>query len=531
MLGWNPRATTRFSFYSGLAISRDGGNLFTRYSRAPILERTDREPFVNASPMVIRDGKLWRMYYVSGEGWIHPDLPRYNIKYAESDDGRRWRRDGHACVDFASPGEHALARPCVVKDGRVYRMWFAFKGANYDLQHNYRIGYAEFGGREKFRAPGRSRQHRRIAERLGLRDGDLCLRIPLPRPILDGLQRQQLRPQRARSRSARMTTVAIMQPTYLPWLGYFALMDRVDTFVYLDSVQFARRSWQQRNRIKSATGEMMLTIPVAKKGLRDQKIADVEILYGPEFPRRHIDILAANYRRAEFFDTYAPPLYGLLETAHRKLADLTIAICEWLAEVFGITARRIRSVTMDNAGAKADLLVHLCRQLDATRYISPVGSHDYLAEFDAFAKAGIELYYHGYEHPTYPQLYGPFLPFMGAIDLLAECRPGEPFGNPCRPTCDADGDRAVSTTPTCHHSRARGLKTDSGQEYPRVLRTADDRSHPGTARASGLFEVIHVSTEARRSHHWSKVSGSKCISRARPSSLMTRRRSCRCCAT
>jgi hypothetical protein len=140
-VGWNPRATTRFSFYSGLAISQDDGNHFERYSRAPILDRTDREPFVNASPMVIRDGDLWRMYYVSGEGWIHPDLPRYNIKYAESDNGRVWRREGHACIDFGAPGEHALARPCVVKDAQLYRMWFAYKGSNYDVQ--YRIGYAE----------------------------------------------------------------------------------------------------------------------------------------------------------------------------------------------------------------------------------------------------------------------------------------------------------------------------------------------------------------------------------------------------
>jgi|SRR5262245_18508160 len=215
-----------------------------------------------------------------------------------------------------------------------------------------------------------------------------------------------------------MTTVAIMQPTYLPWLGYFALMDSVDTFVYLDSVQFARRSWQQRNRIKSAQGEMMLTIPVAKKGRRDQKIADVEILYGPEFPRRHIDILTENYRRAEFFDAHAPALYALLEAGHEKLADLTIAISEWLAQVIGVTAGRIRATTMDNAGAKADLLVHLCRQLGATRYISPVGSHDYLADSDAFAKADIDLCFHHFEHPKYPQLFGPFLPFMSAVDLL-----------------------------------------------------------------------------------------------------------------
>jgi hypothetical protein len=142
-VGWNPRATTRFSFYCGLAISQDDGQTFTRHSRAPILERTDREPFVNASPMVIHDGKIWRMYYVSGEGWIHPDLPKYNIKYAESDDGRVWRRAGHACIDFGMAGEHALARPCVVKDGNLYRMWFACKGTQYDLQNNYRMGYAE----------------------------------------------------------------------------------------------------------------------------------------------------------------------------------------------------------------------------------------------------------------------------------------------------------------------------------------------------------------------------------------------------
>jgi hypothetical protein len=142
-VGWNPRATTRYSFYSGLAISHDGGLSFKRYSRAPILERTDTEPFVNASPFVMRDGPLWRMYYVSGEGWIHPDLPKYNIKYAESDDGLIWRRAGQICINFESSGEHALARPVVVKDGNFFRMWFGYKGANFDLGHNYRIGYAE----------------------------------------------------------------------------------------------------------------------------------------------------------------------------------------------------------------------------------------------------------------------------------------------------------------------------------------------------------------------------------------------------
>lgn len=141
-VGWNPRSTTRYSFYSGLAISLDGGTTFNRFSRAPILERTDQEPFVNASPWVIRDGDLWRMYYVSGEGWIHPDLPKYNIKYAESTDGYTWKRDGHVSVDFSYPGEHALARPCVIKTQSEFHMWFSYKGADYDLAHNYRMGFA-----------------------------------------------------------------------------------------------------------------------------------------------------------------------------------------------------------------------------------------------------------------------------------------------------------------------------------------------------------------------------------------------------
>src|SRR3546814_16966306 len=74
-----------------------------------------------------------------------------------------------------------------------------------------------------------------------------------------------------------MTTIAIMQPTYLPWIGYFGMIDRADIFVFLDSVQFARRSWQPRNRTKTANGPLMLTVPVHKKGARDQTIAEVRI--------------------------------------------------------------------------------------------------------------------------------------------------------------------------------------------------------------------------------------------------------------
>jgi hypothetical protein len=137
-IGWNAGATVRMGLVAGLAVSTDGGDSFTRVSRAPILHRTNDEPLaITTAPCVLREGNVWRMWYVSGVEWVHRDLPRYNVKYAESADGIVWRRSGRVCIDFASPDERALARPCVVKDDGRYRMWFAHKGAD------YRLGYAE----------------------------------------------------------------------------------------------------------------------------------------------------------------------------------------------------------------------------------------------------------------------------------------------------------------------------------------------------------------------------------------------------
>jgi len=135
--GWTRTSTVAFQLFSGLAISQDNGLTFARASQAPILERTAQEPFLNASPYVLVEGNLWRMWYVSGEGWLAPGVPRYNIKYAESQDGIHWLREGHVCIDFASDAEYALARPCVLHDRDGYRMWFCARGAV------YRLGYAQ----------------------------------------------------------------------------------------------------------------------------------------------------------------------------------------------------------------------------------------------------------------------------------------------------------------------------------------------------------------------------------------------------
>ena len=140
-IGWKPRSTTRMSLQPGLAVSDDGGSRFTRLSRAPILHRTDREPFsILTAPWVIHDGGVFRMWYVSCECWISPDLPMYNIKYAHSPDAVNWTQTGRICIDFdPNHAETALARPCVLREAGIYKMWYSYKRKD----ATYRIGYAE----------------------------------------------------------------------------------------------------------------------------------------------------------------------------------------------------------------------------------------------------------------------------------------------------------------------------------------------------------------------------------------------------
>jgi predicted GH43/DUF377 family glycosyl hydrolase len=135
-IGWNPGSTVRMHLFGGLAIRGHDGT-FKRWSRAPIIERCKTDPFLNIAPWVVKVDDEYLMYYVSGTEWKHKDLPRYNIKLARSKDGKEWIRDGHVCIDFKDDNENALARPYVLREDDVWKMWFSFKGDAYQL------GYAE----------------------------------------------------------------------------------------------------------------------------------------------------------------------------------------------------------------------------------------------------------------------------------------------------------------------------------------------------------------------------------------------------
>ncbi|MEH6632612.1 MAG: hypothetical protein V7776_17485 [Halopseudomonas aestusnigri] len=136
-IGWNPGSTVRFHLFGGLATSNDGGETFHRYSHAPIIERSITDPYLNTAPWVVKVSEGYRMYYVSGTEWLHRDLPRYHIKIAHSHDGKSWQREGQVCIDFKDDSENALARPYVILDRGIWKMWFGYMGAK------YRLGYAE----------------------------------------------------------------------------------------------------------------------------------------------------------------------------------------------------------------------------------------------------------------------------------------------------------------------------------------------------------------------------------------------------
>jgi hypothetical protein len=134
--GWSLPPGVPFLFYVGCAVSSDGGKTFDKVGERPVLGRSSVDPFLTASPSVLVEDGRWRMWYVSGTGWGGEE-PNYKIKYAESGDGIEWRPSGHTCIDYSYPGEHAIARPHVIRDGATYRMWFCHRGAA------YRLGYAE----------------------------------------------------------------------------------------------------------------------------------------------------------------------------------------------------------------------------------------------------------------------------------------------------------------------------------------------------------------------------------------------------
>lgn len=218
-------------------------------------------------------------------------------------------------------------------------------------------------------------------------------------------------------------TLVVLQPGYLPWLGFFDQLRRSDTFVLYDDVQYDKGGWRNRNRLKSAGGPTWLTVPVRTKGRPRQRLLDVEIDNGQRWARQHISTIRQLYARAPFLGRYLPGLVEVLSRPWARLVDLDIELTSLLSGWLDLDRRVLRSSQMGIGGRGTRRLVDIALETGATRYLSGDAARAYLDEA-MFAERGIEVEWHGFRHPTYPQQHGAFVPYLSALDLLMNCGEG-----------------------------------------------------------------------------------------------------------
>lgn len=212
--------------------------------------------------------------------------------------------------------------------------------------------------------------------------------------------------------------LAIMQPTFLPWIGYLALMEQADLFVFLDDVQFSKQSWQSRNRLKGTGGEVLLSLPVARKP--SKPLISEARLVDNGFETKLVKTLRATLGRAPHYPLVAGIVEQGLALREHGLSSVNRAIITAIAEATGIdTPIHLASASGVPGGEKSERLLAFCHALGASDYLSPVGSYAYLAANNPFEGSDVRLCFQHFAHPVYPQLFGLFQSHLSALDALA----------------------------------------------------------------------------------------------------------------
>lgn len=213
---------------------------------------------------------------------------------------------------------------------------------------------------------------------------------------------------------------AISQPAFIPWLGWFDIFDQADQMVLLDTVQFEKQSWQQRNRIRTRDGLLTITVPVVGKGRATQKIRDVE-LANPLFGKKLLRTLHTNYLKAPHFDRAFDELTDLVPRLLKsgKLFDLNEGLISWISTWLNITTDVRRSSDCPVQGKRGEYVARLCEFVGADEYLSTIGAREYLLEdLHHFTDREVSVWVHDYVHPKYQQLHEPFLSHTSALDLI-----------------------------------------------------------------------------------------------------------------
>jgi len=234
-----------------------------------------------------------------------------------------------------------------------------------------------------------------------------------------------------------MKTIAILQPTYLPWLGYFEQMAVVDLFVHMDDVQYTRKDWRNRNRVRAAASWTWLTVPV-KKCPRSTLLRDILVNYEHHWVKRHLKTIYLAYKRAPYFEPVYDQIKAILESHIAGLVELDVALVQCLRAHLGITTPESfsSSVPRESRG-KNERIIEICKYFGADLLYDGKSAADFIDK-SLFASHGIQVVFQDYRHHEYPQQFGEFISHMSALDAIINTGPdarsvlmanGDPLSN------------------------------------------------------------------------------------------------------
>lgn len=212
------------------------------------------------------------------------------------------------------------------------------------------------------------------------------------------------------------------QPVYLPWLGLFHKIALAERFCIFDVVQYQRKDYNNRNRIKTNTGPIWLSVPVESKNHLHTKICDIKIVQDG-WNKKHAKSIRFAYRNAPFFAEYIDAIeVHLLGRNYTYLTDLNTEMLKLFLNVLDIAVDLSKASDYDFHGNKSGLVLDMCLNLNAQKYIFGEQGKNY-ADVESFCKSGVRPYFQKYVHPTYRQINGDFVPYMSIIDLLFNVGP------------------------------------------------------------------------------------------------------------
>lgn len=218
-------------------------------------------------------------------------------------------------------------------------------------------------------------------------------------------------------------SIIITQSNYIPWKGYFDAINMVDEFVVYDDMQYTKRDWRNRNKIKTPQGELWLSIPVAVKGKFEQKINETFVAQD-NWGEKHWKTISSNYAKSPYFNQYKDQFEEIyLNKELKNLTEINVSFIKLINSILGIQTKVIDSREFELVEGKTERLVDICLKRGADRYYTGPAAKNYMDE-SLFENKGIEVNYFDYSgYPEYDQLFGEFSHFVTILDLLFNCGP------------------------------------------------------------------------------------------------------------